>query len=270
MPMPRHRVRGELLVRGKGGRARIMEHRWDETGLALTRLLGLRRAVPKADGNDSGARVHHHAAGSAGRNAQPAEPVLPAGAVVADVGGRQAGVGEYDHRVVAVRGQHDLDGRSAGRQRVVAGDAPAEHDAVRRLAGDVGTAGDEAGVSGSCHEGRPDAFGPVGEVLAAQSLPRDDDPWVIGVAAALDRESRWGSAGNWRRPILEVFRGAGQMLHVTVAANRASIRRHGLDWRRMGAAPGVAGSRPPCAACGVRLRRIGGHQLLPEHSQDAL
>ena len=103
----------------------------------------------------------------------------------------------------------------------------------------------EAGVWGGCREGRPDAFGPVGEVLAAQSLRRDDDPWVIEVAAALDRESRWGFADDWRRPLLEVFQGAGQMLHVTAAANRASIRRHGLDWRRMGAAPGIAGSSRP-------------------------
>ena len=104
---------------------------------------------------------------------------------------------------------------------------------------------DMAGVWGGCREGRPDAFGPVGEVLAAQSLRRDDDPWVIEVAAALDRESRWGFVGDWRRPLLEVFQGAGQMLHVTAAANRASIRRHGLDWRRMGAAPGIAGSSRP-------------------------
>lgn len=30
--------------------------------------------------------------------------------------------------------------------------------------------------------------------------------------------------------------------HVTSTANRASIRRHGLDWSRMGAARGIAGS----------------------------
>ncbi|MFC7447448.1 hypothetical protein [Rhodococcus daqingensis] len=33
--------------------------------------------------------------------------------------------------------------------------------------------------------------------------------------------------------------------HVTSALNRASILRFGLDWRRMGAAPGIAGSRRP-------------------------
>ena len=71
-----------------------------------------------------GARVYHHATASAGRNEQPPEPVLPAGAVVADVGGRQAAVREYDHRVVGVRGQRDLDGRCAGRQRVAARKMP--------------------------------------------------------------------------------------------------------------------------------------------------
>ena len=33
--------------------------------------------------------------------------------------------------------------------------------------------------------------------------------------------------------------------HVTSTANRDSIRRHGLDWRRMGAARGIAGSLAP-------------------------
>ncbi|QBJ95485.1 hypothetical protein ERC79_05560 [Rhodococcus sp. ABRD24] len=33
--------------------------------------------------------------------------------------------------------------------------------------------------------------------------------------------------------------------HVTSALNRTSIQRFGLDWRRMGAAPGIAGSRLP-------------------------
>jgi hypothetical protein len=58
----------------------------------------------------------------AGRSAQPPEPVLPVGAVAADMGARQAAVREYDHRIVAVRGERDLDGRSAWRQRVAAGD----------------------------------------------------------------------------------------------------------------------------------------------------
>lgn len=33
--------------------------------------------------------------------------------------------------------------------------------------------------------------------------------------------------------------------HVTSTLNRASITKHGLDWSRMGAARGIAGSRTP-------------------------
>lgn len=35
------------------------------------------------------------------------------------------------------------------------------------------------------------------------------------------------------------------LYHVSSAANRASIAAHGLDWTRMGAAPGIAGSAEP-------------------------
>lgn len=35
------------------------------------------------------------------------------------------------------------------------------------------------------------------------------------------------------------------MFHVTSTLNRESIQRHGLDWRFMQAAPGIAGSREP-------------------------
>ncbi len=34
----------------------------------------------------------------------------------------------------------------------------------------------------------------------------------------------------------------GLHFHVSSARNRDSIRAHGLDWRLMGAAPGIAGS----------------------------
>ncbi|WP_189262041.1 hypothetical protein [Streptomyces fuscichromogenes] len=34
-------------------------------------------------------------------------------------------------------------------------------------------------------------------------------------------------------------------LHVSSVLNRRSISRHGLDWTRMGAAPGIAGSGRP-------------------------
>jgi hypothetical protein len=36
-----------------------------------------------------------------------------------------------------------------------------------------------------------------------------------------------------------------RLLHVSSVLNRESILAHGLDWTRMGAAPGIAGSRMP-------------------------
>jgi hypothetical protein len=36
-----------------------------------------------------------------------------------------------------------------------------------------------------------------------------------------------------------------RLFHVTSALNRESILAHGLDWTRMGAAPGIAGSPVP-------------------------
>lgn len=36
-----------------------------------------------------------------------------------------------------------------------------------------------------------------------------------------------------------------RFFHVTSSLNRESIRAHGLDWTRMGAAPGIAGSNSP-------------------------
>ncbi len=45
--------------------------------------------------------------------------------------------------------------------------------------------------------------------------------------------------------MLVVKQATGEMFHVTATENRQSILRHGLDWRQMGTAPGVAGSREP-------------------------
>jgi len=94
--------------------------------------------------------------------------------------------------------------------------------------------------------GDRDAYGTAADVIASLSQRPPADPWVRAAAAALGREETWGIGGGWRRPFLEVVQGSDQVFyHVTAAANRASIRRHGLDWRRMGAAPGVAGSPGP-------------------------
>ncbi len=59
---------------------------------------------------------------------------------------------------------------------------------------------------------------------------------------ALGRERIWDGS---RRSTLDVNQGAGEMLHVTATSNRESIEQHGLDWRRMAASRGVAGSRVP-------------------------
>jgi hypothetical protein len=41
-----------------------------------------------------------------------------------------------------------------------------------------------------------------------------------------------------------------RMFHMSSTRNRESIRQFGLDWTRMGAAPGIAGSsRPEVAGC---------------------
>jgi hypothetical protein len=62
----------------------------------------------------------------------------------------------------------------------------------------------------------------------------------------------------------------GRLFHVSSSLNRESIRRHGLDWTRMAAAPGIAGSREPeqpgCFLCVdewetdwfVRMNNTGG------------
>lgn len=64
--------------------------------------------------------------------------------------------------------------------------------------------------------------------------------------------------------------GVTQLFHVSSSQNRQSISKHGLDWRRMAAAPGIAGSRRPeqegCFLCVhdwevdwfVRMNNTGG------------
>lgn len=106
--------------------------------------------------------------------------------------------------------------------------------------------GDDVGVTTrqACHDG--DSHRPIGAEVAR----------LAGHGAAL-----CGVA---------FFRQRRRMFHVTSSANRASIRFHGLDWRFMDAAPGIAGSRVPeqrgCFVCQdedevewfVRMNNTGG------------
>jgi hypothetical protein len=85
------------------------------------------------------------------------------------------------------------------------------------------------------------AFGTTRAVLAGITNRRGDNPWVEAAVAAIERERAWDDG---RRSSLEVYEATGEMFHVSAAANRASISRYGLDWRRM-TRPGVAGARKP-------------------------
>jgi hypothetical protein len=86
-------------------------------------------------------------------------------------------------------------------------------------------------------------FGSAAEALSAAAARPLDDPWVSAAVAAWTRT--WpGGATSWRRSSLFVGLGEGEMLHVSPAANRASIAQHGLDWRRM-RGTGIAGSAEP-------------------------
>lgn len=87
--------------------------------------------------------------------------------------------------------------------------------------------------------------GSAGEVLTAAAGVPAGDPWVAAVCRALERERAWAGAPRYRRSRLWVMPGKGEMFHVTAVANRSSISRHGLDWHRMGAASGIAGSAEP-------------------------
>jgi hypothetical protein len=107
----------------------------------------------------------------------------------------------------------------------------------------------EAGLWAGAFPGCPDAYGSAGDVIAALTSRSPDDPWVREVVAALSRDREW--AGWWApgtgrlRRNLEIVRGHGTRVHATAAGNRSSIYRYGLDWNRMGRAPGLAGSTTP-------------------------
>jgi hypothetical protein len=100
-------------------------------------------------------------------------------------------------------------------------------------------------LCGASADDRPYTLGAATEVIATASGLPEDDEWVQRVVAVLRRERATAGPGGWRRPMLTVKRGTGWMSHVTAAVNRDSIRRHGLDWTKMGAVTGVAGSTAP-------------------------
>ena len=59
-----------------------------------------------------------------------------------------------------------------------------------------------------------------------------------------------------------------RLFHVTSSLNRESIQAHGLDWRRMGAARGIAGSSAPeQAGCFLCLNEFENGMVRQDHQQ---
>ena len=88
--------------------------------------------------------------------------------------------------------------------------------------------------------GRDFGFGSPAEATARATARSTTDGWIKAVAEALTRER----ALRQRRRFLQVGSADREFVHVTAVTNRQSIRRHGLDWRRMGTY-GIAGSTRP-------------------------
>jgi len=81
-------------------------------------------------------------------------------------------------------------------------------------------------------------------VIADTASRGASDPWVRRVVHSLDAE-RQKSGHGWRRGRIEVVIASGKLAHATSRQNRESIQTHGLDWRLMGGARGIAGSTAP-------------------------
>ncbi len=69
--------------------------------------------------------------------------------------------------------------------------------------------------------------------------------WAACRAGAWPGAGIAGDFGRRAQGSLATLAGMACLFHVTSAVNRESILAHGLDWTRMGAAPGIAGSPVP-------------------------
>jgi hypothetical protein len=96
-------------------------------------------------------------------------------------------------------------------------------------------------------------FGTDEEVLAELSGRAKSASWVRAAKRALDsqRERALG-LGGWRQTRVAVGTFSGVLAHASSRLNRRSIEEFGLDWKRMGAARGIAGS-PDAELSGVFL-----------------
>jgi hypothetical protein len=87
-----------------------------------------------------------------------------------------------------------------------------------------------------------EAAGALHEVLLTASGEPADATWVAVIENVIRSEG-----GLQGRVGLSARQVTGQWFHATFASNRESVRRHGLDHRRM-AGQGIAGSAAPEAA----------------------
>ena len=102
--------------------------------------------------------------------------------------------------------------------------------------------GDNCAALGVGPAGRS-AFGPLAEIVASAVQTRLDPAGIAAVIRVLDDQRR---RQPWeKRSTRQLHIGSGEMYHVTACGNRESIRRHGLDWTRMGEFTGIAGSPVP-------------------------
>jgi hypothetical protein len=76
-------------------------------------------------------------------------------------------------------------------------------------------------------------------------------------AAAEDSRSWRCNVCTWREDTTFELPDDGPLFHLTSPANRASIAEHGLDWTRMGAAPGIAGFHREPELAGIFLTEWG-------------
>jgi hypothetical protein len=86
-------------------------------------------------------------------------------------------------------------------------------------------------------------FGAPDEVIRAVVGDEAEEAWVVAAVRAVRAERTW--ARRSRRGMLEVWKGNGELVHLTATVNRESIQRWGLDWSRMGLARGIAGRPRP-------------------------
>ena len=85
------------------------------------------------------------------------------------------------------------------------------------------------------------ASGGLKESVVVAAGPTAEPGWVEAVVGAVQQRVGLRAPNS----VVLVERASGVWFHATRSANRESIDQYGLDWRRMGDVPGIAGGRRP-------------------------